>query len=169
MALASDLIECTVGTEKRIVGWVWTFPAFPVIPLSEIPTHVNTCLLLPAQGSHELEELIRPRGHFTSLFSGFCWAGPSQQPLRVESQQHLAIRIKSRHTKLRLQVIRGLNFVFRSRTNSQRNIYPFTRPSACNTSGTPPRHGLLGHVSFLLAVSFTSELPNTIVSTRHIC
>lgn len=69
MALASDLIECTVGTEKRIVGWVWTFPAFPVIPLSEIPTHVNTCLLLPAQGSHELEELIRPRGHFTSLFS----------------------------------------------------------------------------------------------------
>lgn len=57
----------------RWVG-IWTLPASSIIPQTslpvsaEIPTHVNTCLLLPAQGSHELEELMRPRGHFTHLF-----------------------------------------------------------------------------------------------------
>ncbi|KAG1971390.1 hypothetical protein F2P79_002522 [Pimephales promelas] len=115
MALASDLIECTVGTEN-----------------------------MDRWGSHELEEPTRPRGHSAHLFPA---ASPSRMAAAFGNKdQSSSHRTPSAGHPRPLLLIQSKN-------------NPFTRPSARNTSKTPPRPGLLGKTFLLLLSSSWREFP----------
>lgn len=134
---------CTDGNAAR---WVGSDSSLSLV-VQELSTRppFRLCLLLPAQGSHDLEKLVRPRGRLSF----------SRRRLPSGIPAALGNKDPTHHTE--------------TRGPYERSNYPFTRPSACNTRETSSHgHGLLGRTPRPSSFDFLRLLSHQ-TTRKHTC